>query len=144
MGTKRGLKEFIDEWRRERPDVDLTAFSIAAAIKRIDLQTEAAFRRFSAAASDFGIGPAISGFCSRFVVPASPIRGGRQICFNRCSSPPARSPSNDRRSPYARLALANDHERAATRVCIPGANGICGTGATVERPPSIGITAPVT
>jgi len=28
----RGLKHFIDEWARERPDVDLTAFVIAAAI----------------------------------------------------------------------------------------------------------------
>jgi DNA-binding MarR family transcriptional regulator len=54
MDAKRGLKDFIDEWRRERPDVDLTAFSIAAAIKQIDLQTEAEFRRLSA---DFGIGP---------------------------------------------------------------------------------------
>src|ERR1700677_1379103 len=54
MEAKRGLKDFIDEWRRERPDVDLTAFTIAAAIKQIDLQTEAEFRRLSA---DFGIGP---------------------------------------------------------------------------------------
>jgi len=54
MSTKRGLKDFIDEWRRERPDVDLTAFSIAAAVKQIDLQTEAAFRRLAA---DFDIGP---------------------------------------------------------------------------------------
>ena len=44
----RGLKHFIDEWRRERPDVDLTAFVIAAAIKQIDQQTEAEFRRVSA------------------------------------------------------------------------------------------------
>ena len=44
----RGLKHFIDEWRRERPDVDLTAFIIAAAIKQIDQQTEAEFRRVSA------------------------------------------------------------------------------------------------
>jgi DNA-binding MarR family transcriptional regulator len=54
MSTKRGLKDFIDEWRRERPDVDLTAFSIAAAIKQIDLQTETEFRRLAA---DFDIGP---------------------------------------------------------------------------------------
>jgi DNA-binding MarR family transcriptional regulator len=54
MDAKRGLKDFVDEWRRERPDVDLTAFSIAAAIKQIDLQTEAEFRRLAA---DFGIGP---------------------------------------------------------------------------------------
>jgi DNA-binding MarR family transcriptional regulator len=54
MDGKRGLKDFIEEWRRERPDVDLTAFSIAGAIKQIDLQTEAEFRRLS---SDFGIGP---------------------------------------------------------------------------------------
>jgi DNA-binding MarR family transcriptional regulator len=54
MNAKRGLKDFVDEWRRERPDVDLTAFSIAAAIKQIDLQTEAEFRRLS---GDFGIGP---------------------------------------------------------------------------------------
>jgi hypothetical protein len=33
MIAKRGLKDFIEEWRRERPDVDLTAFSIAAATK---------------------------------------------------------------------------------------------------------------
>jgi DNA-binding MarR family transcriptional regulator len=44
----RGLNLFIDEWRRERPDVDLTAFVIAAAIKQIDQQTEAEFRRVSA------------------------------------------------------------------------------------------------
>jgi DNA-binding MarR family transcriptional regulator len=50
----RGLKHFIDEWRRERPDVDLTAFIIAAAIKQIDQQTEAEFRRLSA---KLGIGP---------------------------------------------------------------------------------------
>lgn len=50
----RGLKHFIDEWRRERPDVDLTAFIIAAAIKQIDQQTEAEFRRVSA---DMDIGP---------------------------------------------------------------------------------------
>jgi DNA-binding MarR family transcriptional regulator len=54
MDARRGLKDFIEEWRRERPDVDLTAFSIAAAIKQIDLQTEAEFRRLSA---DFCIGP---------------------------------------------------------------------------------------
>src|ERR1700728_1832415 len=54
MGAKRGLKDFMEEWRRERPDVYLTAFSIAGAIKQIDLQTEAEFRRLSA---DFGIGP---------------------------------------------------------------------------------------
>jgi DNA-binding MarR family transcriptional regulator len=48
MSTKRGLKDFVDEWRRERPDVDLTAFTIAAAIKQIDLQTEAEFRRLAA------------------------------------------------------------------------------------------------
>ena len=50
----RGLKHFIDEWARERPDVDLTAFVIAAAIKQIDQQTEAEFRRVSAR---MGIGP---------------------------------------------------------------------------------------
>ena len=50
----RGLKHFIDEWSRERPDVDLTAFIIAAAIKQIDQQTEAEFRRVSA---NMGIGP---------------------------------------------------------------------------------------
>jgi DNA-binding MarR family transcriptional regulator len=54
MDAKRGLKDFVDEWRRERPDVDLTAFSIAAAIKQIDLQTEAEFRRLAA---NYGIGP---------------------------------------------------------------------------------------
>lgn len=54
MNAKRGLKDFVEEWRRERPDVDLTAFSIAGAIKQIDLKTEAEFRRLSA---DFGIGP---------------------------------------------------------------------------------------
>ena len=54
MNAKRGLKDFIEEWRRERPDIDLAAFSIAAAIKQIDLQTEAEFRRLSA---DFDIGP---------------------------------------------------------------------------------------
>jgi DNA-binding MarR family transcriptional regulator len=50
----RGLQHFIDEWRRERPDVDLTAFIIAGAIKQIDQQTEAEFRRLSA---KLGIGP---------------------------------------------------------------------------------------
>lgn len=49
----RGLQQFIDEWRRERPDADLSAFGIAAAIKQIDQQSEAEFRRLSA---DFGIG----------------------------------------------------------------------------------------
>lgn len=48
LNMTRGLKHFIDEWRRERPDVDLTAFIIAAAIKQIDQQTEAEFRRVSA------------------------------------------------------------------------------------------------
>jgi DNA-binding MarR family transcriptional regulator len=50
----RELRHFIDEWRRELPEVDLTAFSIAAAIKQIDQQTEAEFRRLS---GEFGIGP---------------------------------------------------------------------------------------
>jgi DNA-binding MarR family transcriptional regulator len=50
----RGLTHFIDEWRRERPDVDLTAFIIAAAIKQIDQQSEAEFRRLCA---DMDIGP---------------------------------------------------------------------------------------
>src|ERR1700677_4167590 len=54
MDAKRGLKDFVNEWRRERPDVDLTAFSIAAAIKQIDLQTKAEFRRLAA---NYGIGP---------------------------------------------------------------------------------------
>lgn len=49
----RGLQQYIDEWRRERPDVDLSAFGIAAAIKQIDQQSEAEFRRLS---SEFGIG----------------------------------------------------------------------------------------
>lgn len=44
----RGLNFIVREWRRERPDVDLTAFIIAAAIKQIDQQTEAEFRRVSA------------------------------------------------------------------------------------------------
>ena len=52
--TMRGLKDFIAEWRRERPDVNLSAFSIAAAIKQIDQKTEAEFRRVSAR---LGIGP---------------------------------------------------------------------------------------
>ncbi len=50
----RELKHFVDEWRRERPDVNLTAFIIAAAIKQLDQQTEAEFRRLS---SSLGIGP---------------------------------------------------------------------------------------
>jgi DNA-binding MarR family transcriptional regulator len=50
----RGLQQFVDEWRRERPDVDLTAFGIAAAVKQIDQQSEAEFRRLSA---NFDIGP---------------------------------------------------------------------------------------
>jgi DNA-binding MarR family transcriptional regulator len=50
----RGLNDFIAEWRRERPDLNLSAFSIAAAIKQIDQQTEAEFRRVSAG---LGIGP---------------------------------------------------------------------------------------
>lgn len=44
----RGLESIVLEWRRERPDVDLTAFVIAAAIKRIDQHSEAEFRRISA------------------------------------------------------------------------------------------------
>jgi hypothetical protein len=44
----RSLEDFIAEWRRERPDVDLNAFRIAEAIKQIDLQTEAEFRRLAA------------------------------------------------------------------------------------------------
>ena len=43
-----GLNSIVREWRRERPDIDLTAFVIAAAIKQIDQQTEAEFRRLSA------------------------------------------------------------------------------------------------
>lgn len=50
----RGLNSIIREWRRERPDVDLTAFVIAGAIKQIDQQTEAEFRRLSA---EMNIGP---------------------------------------------------------------------------------------
>jgi hypothetical protein len=50
----RGLNDFIAEWRRERPDLNLSAFSIAAAIKQIDQKTEAEFRRVSAG---LGIGP---------------------------------------------------------------------------------------
>jgi len=50
----RELNRFIEEWRRELPELDLAAFSIAAAIKQIDQQTEAEFRRLSA---DFSIGP---------------------------------------------------------------------------------------
>ena len=50
----RALENFIAEWRRERPDLNLSAFSIAAAIKQIDQQTEAEFRRVSAG---LGIGP---------------------------------------------------------------------------------------
>jgi DNA-binding MarR family transcriptional regulator len=50
----RGLKYLIAEWRRERPDVNLSAFSIAAAVKQIDQQTEAEFRRLSVS---LGIGP---------------------------------------------------------------------------------------
>jgi DNA-binding MarR family transcriptional regulator len=50
----RALEDFIAEWRRERPDLNLSAFSIAAAIKQIDQQTEAEFRRVSAS---LGIGP---------------------------------------------------------------------------------------
>lgn len=54
VSMTRNLKHFIDEWRRALPDVDLTAFSIAAAIKQIDQQSEAEFRRLS---GEFGIGP---------------------------------------------------------------------------------------
>jgi DNA-binding MarR family transcriptional regulator len=50
----RGFKDFIAEWRRERPDLNLSAFSIAGAIKQIDQQTEAEFRRVAAG---LGIGP---------------------------------------------------------------------------------------
>lgn len=50
----RGLKDFVSEWRRERPDLKLIAFIIAGAIKQIDQQTEAEFRRVSAS---LGIGP---------------------------------------------------------------------------------------
>jgi DNA-binding MarR family transcriptional regulator len=48
------LQHFIQQWRRERPDVDLTAFIITGAIKQIDQQTEAEFRRLSA---EMNIGP---------------------------------------------------------------------------------------
>lgn len=43
----RGLQLFIHQWRRERPDVDLTAFVIAGAITQIFQQTEAEFRRLA-------------------------------------------------------------------------------------------------
>jgi hypothetical protein len=90
MDAKRGLKDFIDEWRRERPDLDPTVFGITAAIKQIDLQTEAEFRRLSA---DFGIGPGDLRvlFALRRSGVANPR--GRQIYFNRCWSLLARSPS---------------------------------------------------
>ena len=48
-----GIKHLIEEWRRERPDVDLTPFIIAGSIKQIDQQTEAEFRRLS---TSLGIG----------------------------------------------------------------------------------------
>jgi DNA-binding MarR family transcriptional regulator len=50
----RGLQLFIHQWRHERPDVDLTAFIIAGAIKQIDQQSEAEFRRL---ATKLKIGP---------------------------------------------------------------------------------------
>jgi len=49
-----GLDLLVEQWRHERPDVDLTAFVIAATIKLIDQQSEAEFRRL---AGKFGIGP---------------------------------------------------------------------------------------
>jgi len=47
-----GLDLLVEQWRHERPDVDLTAFVIAASIKLIDQQSEAEFRRL---AGKFGI-----------------------------------------------------------------------------------------
>ena len=49
-----GLDHLIEQWRHERPDVDLTAFVIAATIKLIDQKSEAEFRSL---AGKFGIGP---------------------------------------------------------------------------------------
>jgi DNA-binding MarR family transcriptional regulator len=49
-----GLDFLVEQWRRERPDIDLSAFVIAGTIKLIDHQAEAEFRRL---ASKFGIGP---------------------------------------------------------------------------------------
>ncbi|HEY1943162.1 MAG TPA: MarR family transcriptional regulator [Roseiarcus sp.] len=48
------LHQLIRQWGRERPDVDLTAFVIVAAIKLLDQRFEAESRRLSAA---FEIGP---------------------------------------------------------------------------------------
>src|SRR5579863_448119 len=47
-----GLDLLVEQWHHERPDVDLTAFVIAATIKLIDQQSEAEFRRL---AGKFGI-----------------------------------------------------------------------------------------
>jgi DNA-binding MarR family transcriptional regulator len=49
-----GLDLLVEQWRHERPDVDLSAFVIAATIKLIDQQSEAEFRRL---AGKFGIAP---------------------------------------------------------------------------------------
>ncbi|MEQ8503490.1 MAG: MarR family transcriptional regulator [Sneathiellaceae bacterium] len=42
------------QWERERPDLDLSAFVVAAAIKRLDIHIEAAFRRLSQASHGIG------------------------------------------------------------------------------------------
>lgn len=47
------LHQLIRHWRRERPDVDLDAAIIVAAIKLVDQRIEAEFRRLSA---EFDIG----------------------------------------------------------------------------------------
>lgn len=49
-----GLDFLVEQWRHERPDIDLSAFVIAGTIKLIDHQAEAEFRRL---AGKFGIGP---------------------------------------------------------------------------------------
>lgn len=48
------LHELIRQWSRERPDVDLDAFTIVAAVKLLDQRIEAEVRRLSA---KFDIGP---------------------------------------------------------------------------------------
>lgn len=52
MGSN--LSKMTDQWRQERPDLDLDAFLVAAAIKQLDIHLETAFRDLSQ--SHYGIG----------------------------------------------------------------------------------------
>ncbi|MBL6426747.1 MAG: MarR family transcriptional regulator [Maritimibacter sp.] len=54
-GLARTLNDMTQAWRRERPDLNLDPFIVAAAIKQIDTSMEAAFRDLSQAG--YSIGP---------------------------------------------------------------------------------------